>query len=161
MQFLAFVKHGYMKKKTNVFGKVIVAKTNIVHMKNETKKHGGRVMPLVPTSLRPKVKKDLFYKIPNKIVSVWVESKLLCNNHKGGTQFKNSSYIPNKILTGEFLEGLSTSIDYSIGEACGQTIPSVKDIPDPSSRSSKLEKHFKLTYRLLNLRSHPLKSCTH
>ena len=42
-----------------------------------------------------------------------------------------------------------------ICEACGQTIPSVKDIPVHRTGITNLKKYFKLTYRLLNLRSYP------
>ena len=48
-------------------------------------------------------------------------------------------------------------LSHHVCETCGQKIPSVKDIPGPSSRSQKLGRHFKLTYKLLNSRTYPFK----
>ena len=44
-----------------------------------------------------------------------------------------------------------------ICEACGQNIPSAKDIQGPSNRRKKLQGHFKLIYKLLNSRFCPFK----
>ena len=44
-------------------------------------------------------------------------------------------------------------VSQHVCKACGQTNPSVKQIPGPLSRSYKLERHFKLTYELLNSRT--------
>ena len=137
MQFSAIVKHGYMKQMMNVFGNVIVAKTFRVHRKNETTKLGGVVMLLVPTSLRPKVKKDFNYKHTKKIESVWVECKLMYNNHNGGIEFKNVSYNPNKTLTGELLEGMSSNIDYVVVKNKPLTLMGDKNINNLNRKERK------------------------
>ena len=49
-------------------------------------------------------------------------------------------------------------VSQHICEACGQTIPSVKDIPGSSSRSWRHQLHFKLLYKLLNLQPYLFKS---
>ena len=43
-------------------------------------------------------------------------------------------------------------VSQHICEACGQTIPSTKDTPGPSSRIYRQQRHFKLTCKLLNLK---------
>ena len=80
------------------------------------KKYGGGVMLLVPISLQPKIRKDLNYINTKIFESLWVECKLKNNNHNSETQLINVSYNPIKVLTGDFLEGLSTSIDYAVVE---------------------------------------------
>ena len=80
------------------------------------KKYGSGVMLLVPISLKPKIRKDVNYINTKKFESLWVECKLKNNSHNSENQLINVSYNPIKVLTGDFLEGLSTSIDYAVVE---------------------------------------------
>ena len=104
-QFLAIVKHGYLKQTTNVIANLTekMFRTFGVDKKNETKKRVGRGKLFVPTSMQTNVRKIPKYKKIKNFESLWAEGKLKNNSHNGGTQFLNMIYYPNKSLTDDFL----------------------------------------------------------
>ena len=73
-------------------------------------------MLAVPKSLNPKERKDLNYSDKRVFESIWVECRTTGSSATKNNQLINSSYNPHKQYYRQFLEELSTSIDYAITE---------------------------------------------
>ena len=91
--------------------------------------------------------KDLWYYVQLKISTIFFTESFQDQGKFQNCDLNNLGHILR----------VKASLSQHVCEVCGQTIPSVKDIPGPSSRSQKLERHFKLTYKLLNSRTYPFK----
>ena len=73
-------------------------------------------MLIIPTCRYPKPRNDLYYLNKELFGSLWIECNL--NNSTCNTQMQliNLSYNPKKVYYHQFIEKLSTGIDYAIVE---------------------------------------------